>query len=563
MGQACAGLLQRVMNMEVFQNRQAGPTLRRFFGLYRQPDFWAVYRRFRAIDDGNGYVSYDELLKVVSLEEYQLLFLWEAFSQQDHLIHARELMTIICIFSSAPLLEKGKFLQTLFDDSKTGLNTASEVVSMFHMVLQVLTKCTGVLVKVKDVRDELKSALPELLPEVWAEALERNHNKAEATFNNDRFFGQIELEQILPTIQESYNSLPISGPPPDGACAPPPPDWAIPSSLENAAPKQQDTKPKATGPSASALSKGELAHLDWMSKLDEEFQEGNENNKLSNSSPDITRKAIISSSEEPELPPSRNWLVIHGADFPKVAKNLPAFRHLFMRSVSAALGIPMGCVEVMNVTRGSVVVEFLLRPSGRASDPRDGETLKQAFAQQLTLAHSALRKGPFKDYVASAELVDRSQQKSRSLVDTTVNTITPSPIGGSKPPAVVSSSQDDSLVQQVKELSEQNQQVMQDLEEAEAEARRWKAAAEEAIADRDAVMKEARAPQDNSSPSQKQDGLAKKLVEVEKTLAKRESQLQAVTAAREADAIQIADLEARLEARLGEHSKASDLERRG
>lgn len=480
MGQACAGLLQKVMNMEVFLSRQAGPTLRRFFGLYRQPDFWAVYRRFRAIDDGNGYVSYDELLKIVSLEEYQLLFLWEAFSKQDHLIHARELMTIICIFSSAPLLEKGKFLQTLFDDSKTGLNTASEIVNMFHMVLQVLTKCTGVMIKVKDVRDELKSALPDLLPEVWAEALERNNNKAEVTFNNDRFFGQIELEQILPSIQESYNSLPISGPPPAGACAPPPPDWAIPSSLENAVAKQQE-KPKATGPSASALSKGELAHLDWMSKLDDELQEDNSSN-----SPDRTQRARALQKndpvEEPDLPPSRSWLVIHGADFPKVAKNLPAFRHLFMRSVSTALGIPMGCVEVVNVTRGSVVVEFLLRPSGRASDTRDGETLKQAFAQQLSLPHSALRKGPFKDYIASAELVDRSQQKSRSLGDNVAdsgktNAATSSKDGSDK--------EIQELLKRIKELTAEKQQVINDLEDSEREARSWQKKAEEAVAARD------------------------------------------------------------------------------
>jgi hypothetical protein len=496
MGQACAGLLQKVMNLEVFQNRQCGPTLRRFFGLYRQPDFWAVYRRFRAIDDGNGYVSYDELLKIIALEEYQILFLWEAFSQQDNLIEARELMTLICIFSSAALNEKGKFLQTLFDDSKTGLNTASEVVNMFHMVLQVLTKCTGVMVKIKDVRDELKIALPELLPEVWAEALDRNQNKAEATFNNDRFFGLIELEKILPSIQESYNALPISEPPPHDACHPPPPDWATPSNLEPAGggSRQHDVKPKATGPSANKLSQSELAHLDWMSKLDDDLQEGNE------SGSNVAQRAIITpkgASSESELPPSRSWLVIHGADFPKVAKNLPAFRHLFMRSVSTALGIPMGCVEVVNVTRGSVVIEFLLRPSGRGSDTRDGEALKAAFEQQLTLPHSALRKGPFKDYVSSAELVDRSQR--RSMVETAVTpssrsiaidtAVTPS-AQGNKTPAGRSSSK----AVQTEPLKVQNEEKLQalleDLETAEEEARRYKEEAEKAMEERDRALQE-------------------------------------------------------------------------
>jgi hypothetical protein len=261
-----------------------------------------------------------------------------------------------------------------------------------------------------------------------------------------------------------------------------------------------ETKPKATGQSANALSKGELAHLEWMSKLDDDLadeelaQKGKEN-----SSGNTQRERAIASStraipEESSEPPARGWLVIHGGDFAKVAKNLPAFRHLFMRSVSTALGIPMGCVEVVNVTRGSVVVEFLLRPSGRGSDTRGGEELKEAFAQQLSLSHSALRKGPFKDYVASAELVDRSQQKIRTVGDLTATApqareIKPSPTASIAKATLDVSSAEKLTPQEtdilaaaqarIKELEAENAKLkkkaddaMKDIEDSEAEARR-------------------------------------------------------------------------------------------
>jgi len=275
MGVVCCTLLERVLDVEVFEKKQSGPTLRKLFGAYRNPDFWAVYRRFRAIDDGNGWVSYEELLQCVALQEYHLLFLWETFSQQNELISARELMTVICIFSSAPLFEKGKFLLSLFDDSHTGLNTGAEIASILHQVLSVLTKCTGIPVKVKEVRDQLKSVLPDILPK-FAEAVERCNGKSELAFTTERFIGQIELEELLPTIQHTYESLPIALPPPSNACAPPPPDWATPSSLEKGVSKAPSAAPKAapenSGATGKKLSKAELAHLEWMSKLEEDEQ---------------------------------------------------------------------------------------------------------------------------------------------------------------------------------------------------------------------------------------------------------------------------------------------------
>lgn len=510
MGSVCSELLQRVASDEAFNKRQSGPTLRRLFGAYRNPDFWAVYRRFRAIDDGNGYVSYEELLQCVSLAEHQLLFLWETFSMQNELIFARELMTVICVFSSAPLVEKGKFLQALFDDSSTGLNTAAEIVSILHMVCTCMTKCTGIPVKVKEVREQLKSILPDLLPTPWAEALERSHGKSEVAFNSDRFIGQIEMDELIPTILSSYQTLPIAGPPPAGAMQPPPPDWATPSSLEKGSAKAPDknaVKP-AAGQSAKSLSKAELAHLDWMSKMDDEgVEEGKEN------SPGNSRRppAVAEEEEKAVSDPAKCWMVIYGTDFASVAKNLASFRHLFMRSVATALGLPMGCIEVNNIVRGGkaggVVIEFLLHPSGRGGDERDGETLRQSLTQQLALPHSALRKGAFKEYVSSAEIVERPTKGARATTPAAAQPASPAypaatpgavPESGPQPPGGAEElarleAENRRLaaeLEKLKDVEAGNQEVLQDLEAAEAEARLWQQKAEEAIAARDAALEE-------------------------------------------------------------------------
>jgi Ca2+-binding EF-hand superfamily protein len=478
---AVSGLLQRVVCIESFEKRQSGPTLRRLFGAYRNPDSWAVYRRFRAIDDGNGYVSYEELLQCVCLAEYQQLFLWETFSQQNELIHARELMTVICVFSSAPLVEKGKFLQALFDDSHTGLNTASEIVSILHMVLAVLTKCTGVPVKVKEVREQLKELLPDVLPQAWSEALERASGKAEVAFNTERFIGQVEMEQLLPSIQDTYETLPIAGPAPPGALQPPPPDWATPSSLEKGVtkvPEKGANKP-ANGASAKALSKAELAHLDWISKMDDE-EEGMGNSQL-----------LRTGSREPRSPPARLWMIIYGTDLAIVLKNLAKFRHLFMRSISSALGLPMGCVEIVNITRPNIIVEFLLQPSGRGNDTREAEALQEALLQQLALAHSALRKGPFKDYAASAELVERPE-KGRKPQPVTPKGVSTSNATREIAEPILASTEDQDKDMQAKlaEKEQQMQEILKDLEASEAEARQWQTRAEDAIAERDKALEE-------------------------------------------------------------------------
>jgi len=475
MGAVCSSFLQRVTNAEAFDKRQSGPTLRKFFGAYRNPDYWAVYRRFRAVDDGNGYASYEELLQCVSMTEYQSLFLWETFSQQNELINARELMTVICVFSSATLDEKGKFLQALFDDSHTGLNTAMEIVSALHMVLAVITKCTGINVKVKEVREQLKSILPDLLP-TWEDALARSQGKSEVAFQNARFIGQIEMEQLLPSIKATYETLPFAGPAPPGASQPPPPDWATPSSMEKGstqAPKKE--KAAAAGQSAKALSKADLAHLDWISKMDDEEgdEEGKENRQ--------ERKEKVAADA-----PAKIWMVIYEKDFSEIAKNLASFRHLFMRSVSTALGIPMGCIEVINIARGSVVVEFLLHPSGRGNDTRDGETLKAALAQQLSSPHSALRKGSFKDYAQSAELAERPQ-KSRPGTSNGAATADRAASAGQQGQR---RRRDQEVQTDLAEKDDDMKEVLEELERTEAEARRWEGEARKNATELAAALKE-------------------------------------------------------------------------
>lgn len=482
MGAVCAGLLERVANAEVFDKRQAGPTVRNLFGAYRNPDYWAVYRRFRSIDDGNGFMSYEELLQCISLAEYQSLFLWETFSQQNELLNAREVMTVICVFSAATLDEKGKFLQALFDDSATGLNTASEIVNAMHMVLHVLMKCTGVNIKVKEVRDQFKSVVPDLLP-AWEDALARSQGKSEVAFTSGRFIGQLEMEQLLPSLAATYETLPIAGPPPPGASQPPPPDWATPSSLEKGQAKVPEKKEKAAagGASAKALSKAELEHLAWIANMDDEEagEEGKENMQGN------ARKAKFGSSgsgqEKAVDAPAKGWMVIYEHDFAKIAKNLAAFRHLFMKSVATALGIPMGCVEVLNITRGSVVIEFLLHPSGRDNDSRDGSMLKDALALQLASPHSSLRKGSFKDYAVSAELVERPANKSLGTSLTAA---------GQSQQLHPHKGINKEVQTDLPEQDDQMKAVLEDLEASENEARRWQKKNEELEAERDKALKE-------------------------------------------------------------------------
>jgi hypothetical protein len=138
-----------------------------------------------------------------------------------------------------------------------------------------------------------------------------------------------------------------------------------------------------------------------MGRLDEDDEEGKENIGLNT----FGNSKGFGSTPKPEPVPVMAWMVIHGGDFADVAKDLAGFRRLFTKSVSAAIGIPVGCIEVQNITRGSIVVEFLIHPPLRGGDTRDVASLVLSLENQLRASYSALRKGPFGPYAESAELL--------------------------------------------------------------------------------------------------------------------------------------------------------------
>ncbi|CAE7942375.1 GCP1 [Symbiodinium sp. KB8] len=105
------------------------------------------------------------------------------------------------------------------------------------------------------------------------------------------------------------------------------------------------------------------------------------------------------------IKPARGWMVVHGADFVTVSKEMARFRHLFVKCVAQALDVPSGILTVVDVTPGSVVVEFLVHPSARAGDTRNATQLLIALAEQLINSNSTLRRGHFGAYAASAELL--------------------------------------------------------------------------------------------------------------------------------------------------------------
>ncbi|CAK9022796.1 unnamed protein product [Durusdinium trenchii] len=81
--------------------------------------------------------------------------------------------------------------------------------------------------------------------------------------------------------------------------------------------------------------------------------------------------------------------------FAAIAKDLPGFRQLFCKGLCSALGLPAhgNCVEVLNVTNGSIIVEFLMRPRAH-TDSRSAFELSQLLEKQLSSPYSALRRGP-------------------------------------------------------------------------------------------------------------------------------------------------------------------------
>jgi len=363
-------------------------------------------------------------------------------------------------------------LQAWFDDSGTGLNTADEIVSLLHMVLSVLTKCTGVPVKVKEVREQFKRILPSLLPVPWSEALERAGGDAEKAMVEQRFIGQIEMDQMAPSIREGYADLPIAGPIPDGALPPPPPDWATPSSLEKGI---QKVKREPQAGDCKPLSKEDLAHLDYL--IDDEDKD---------SRPQTATRAH---RDETTHPPARGWMVIHGHEFASILKSPAAFRHLFMRSVATALAVPMGCIEIVHLTRG-IVVEFLLHPSTRGNDSRTGEALKEILGVQLVNPQSTLRLGPLKDYCLSAELIERPLKGTGKGASKGASVATSLGASQAAQATMLPTHKRDQEIQTELQENEDMQEILRDLESTEESLRSWQQKAQQAEAERDAVFKE-------------------------------------------------------------------------
>mmetsp|Transcript_50180 Transcript_50180/g.92701 ORF Transcript_50180/g.92701 Transcript_50180/m.92701 type:complete len:602 (-) Transcript_50180:83-1888(-) len=412
MGAGIAAQMGRVVPPDSWSCNQRGPALRRLFGGYQNSDIWAVYRRFKQVDDGNGFLSYQEYQQVIDMEEFNRLFVWDIYSQQNELMDARDILVTMCVFSSARLDEKGKFLTMLFDSSASGNCTGAEVAQLCAACFGVLAKCTQVLLKAREVTAAVKAELPDLLPP-YREALEREGNP-EVMFHECRIIGATELNWLLPPIQEAYEALPIAGPPPPNAAPPPAPDWSNKGGLAAGG----QARVAGSGPSAAkGLNKqgaaagnkradANTSSFTWMARIEEEHAEGKENLDGSNS-------GVLKIGP----PPAQAWMVIHGKDFGAVAKDISGFRRLFARSVAAALGIPTHCVEVVNVRAGSIIVEFYLHStSGRGADARDPLLLVQTLERQLSSSHSALRKGAFREYAQSAELmVGEPQTKPRAL----------------------------------------------------------------------------------------------------------------------------------------------------
>mmetsp|Transcript_156643 Transcript_156643/g.480594 ORF Transcript_156643/g.480594 Transcript_156643/m.480594 type:complete len:431 (-) Transcript_156643:49-1341(-) len=411
MGAGIASTISYVVSEEAWAKTDRGPKIRHLFGLYRSTDCWAVMRKFRQIDDGNGYVSFDELQQLLCLPEFHLFFIWDVYSQQNELIDSREFLTMVCVFSSATLEEKGRFLISLFDGTQTGRCTGAELGQLCVMVLTVLAKCTGALVKPKDVVPKLRAEFRELVPEYETRAAEQGNDQA---WHKARVVGQIELDRILPTIASAYQALPLAGPPPEGAAPPPSETWAsapvkgaqaaAEARRANASEKSKAQSKVGTGRLTTGLQvtqpskQKDLAHIAWLRKLDEDEAPAGKAGGL-------TGVAGQDAQGVDPLAPAHSWMVLHGKDFAGIAKDVKGFRALFAKCISQSLGLPSDCIEVVNVyAHGCIVVQFVLRPSGRGDDSRSARVLLQLLEQQLGNPHSAFRKGPFGVYLDRAEL---------------------------------------------------------------------------------------------------------------------------------------------------------------
>lgn len=390
--------------------RDIGPTLRRFFGAFYNGDVWAVYRRYKNIDvENTGWISYEELAEILFLPEFNLLFIFDAFSQQNALIDARELLVMVCLFSSSKLSEKCGLFMTLFDSSHSGTCTAAEVANFATLALQVLGRCTGAPVRAKDVAVAMQDALSDVLP-LYREAV--NRLGSEATFKEERIFGQDEVDEICSTFRPVYDDLPIGQDPPPNSVAPPAPDW---EKTVNAAVTHSRPATSQVRQLNRTLTEAELHQMALLGGLGH----ADEDEDREQAAEILKEKSMIRQKEIEEkeaakaaIQPARGWMIIHGADFVSVSKDINHFRHLFVKCVAQALDVPSGVITIVDVTPGSVVVEFLVHPSMRGGDRRTAVELLIALAEHIINGKSVLRRGHFRDYAASAELLVGETRKT-------------------------------------------------------------------------------------------------------------------------------------------------------
>lgn len=397
MGTGVSAALVNVGAAPGWYDHGRGLRLRQLFGGYRGQDIWAVLRKLKAMDDGHGFLGFDEVQEVLNLKAPSMLFLWDIFSQQNELVAGKELLTVCCVFSSALLEEKARYLHAVFDASGRGLGTGQEVASICLMVLLVLGKVTGTVAKAKEVTPQLQLELETLLPP-YAEAVQQVGSKE--AFQKERVIGQLEIDRILtPSIRDAYESLPLHTDPLGETEPPPPAGWAGRASVAPAGAadgggpragdglqrKQTDSLPPGAEPSER--------HLAWFQRMDTQSM-GSELDNSGDLQDTIHR-----------------WLIIQNHEFAAIAKDLPGFRQLFCKGLCSALGLPAhgNCVEVLNVTNGSIIVEFLMRPRAH-TDSRSAFELSQLLEKQLSSPYSALRRGPLGKFLGNAFLLSASPQ---------------------------------------------------------------------------------------------------------------------------------------------------------
>mmetsp|Transcript_131601 Transcript_131601/g.281397 ORF Transcript_131601/g.281397 Transcript_131601/m.281397 type:complete len:518 (+) Transcript_131601:91-1644(+) len=378
MGAGMSASLLQVLPADKWEKLGRGSRLRLLFAAYGVQDIWAVQRNLKQLDDGQGYVNYEELQQIVKLSDFSMLFVWDLFSQQNELMDNREFLTMICIFSSAKLPEKARFLLALFDESQSGRCTCMEVSQMCAMVLKVVSQCTGVVIKQKEVAKAFKAELPGLL-QAYKKAMEQFG--ARMAFEAERLVSHSEIDILAGSIQASYETWPLAQLPPEGAERPPPLDKAsMPVKASSRPP------PKKEGAAPAASAKGQLHRAAsavqasaWLS------QEAG-----------LPVRPVEVVAVEPG--PPHSWVVMHGGDFAEVAKDMPGFKRTFAKSVATALRLPAGCVDVINVVHGSIIVEFVVT----SADEREHPELVELLAQQFGTAFSTLRskKSPLAPFLA-------------------------------------------------------------------------------------------------------------------------------------------------------------------